>query len=155
MRTTALLLYLLAQAAGQPPFRTGIDLVEVDVVVSDKQGRPVRGLTRDDFEVLEDGKTMKVEAFTAIDLPAAAAGEVLPGADRSGTSIASNDQADEGRLLLIVMDDYHVAFDAGRVAASRSIARRLVERMGPSDQAAVVVPSGRKNAQADFTSDKS
>jgi VWFA-related protein len=155
MRTSALLLCFLAQAAAQPTFRTGINLVDVDVVVSDKDGRPVRGLTRDDFEVLEDGKRVTVEAFTAVDLPAAPPGQALAAADRSGVSIASNDQAEEGRLLLIVMDDYHVSFDAGRAAASRAIARRLVERMGPSDQAAVIVSSGRKNAQAEFTSDKS
>ena len=70
-------------------------------------------------------------------------------------SLASNDQQDEGRILLIVMDDYHVSFDAGRVAASRAIARRLVERMGPWDQAAVISTSGRSSAQAEFTSDKS
>ena len=52
------------------------------------------------------------------------------------------------------MDDYHVSFDAGRVAASKAIARRLVERMGPWDQAAVISTSGRSSAQAEFTSDR-
>ena len=54
MRIPAVLLVLLAQAAAQPTFRSGINLVEVDVVVSDKAGQPVRGLTQDDFEILED-----------------------------------------------------------------------------------------------------
>ena len=154
MRPIALLLVMLAQAAPQPTFKSGVNLVEVDVVVTDKTGQPVRGLKREDFEVTEDGKAVTVEAFTAIDLPSAAPDAVMV-ADRSGVSLASNDQADEGRILLIVMDDYHVSFDAGRVAASRTIARRVVERMGPSDQAAVIVTSGQKNAQAEFTSDRS
>ena len=154
MRATALLLVVLAQAASQPTFKSGVNLVEVDVVVTDKAGQPVRGLRVEDFEVTEDGKIVSVETFTAIDLPAAPPGAVVAAADRSGVSLASNDQQDEGRILLIVMDDYHVSFDAGRVAASRAIARRLVERMGPWDQAAVISTSGRSSAQAEFTSDK-
>ena len=44
-------------SAQQPPsrFRAGIDLVTVDVVVLDKDGNPVPGLTRQDFAVEEDG----------------------------------------------------------------------------------------------------
>jgi VWFA-related protein len=145
---------VLAQAASQPTFKSGVNLVEVDVVVTDRAGQPVRGLRQEDFEVTEDGKAVRVETFTAIDLPAAPPGAVVPTADRSGVSLAANDQEEEGRILLIVMDDYHVSFDAGRVAASRAIARRLVERMGPWDQAAVVSTSGRTSAQAEFTSDR-
>ena len=150
----ALLLVMLAQAASQPTFKSGVNLVEVDVVVTDKAGQPVRGLRQEDFEITEDGKAVTVETFTAIDLPAAPPGTVVAAPDRSGSSLASNDQADEGRILLIVMDDYHVSFDAGRLAASKTIARRLVERMGPWDQAAVISTSGRTVAQAEFTSDR-
>ena len=80
MRATALLLVVLAQAASQPTFKSGVNLVEVDVVVTDKSGQPVRGL-RVDFEVTEDGKIVSVETFTAIDLPAAPPGAVVAAAD--------------------------------------------------------------------------
>jgi VWFA-related protein len=154
MKFTALLLVLLAQTAAQPTFKSGVNFVEVDVVVTDRAGEPVRGLRRQDFEVFEDGKPVEVTTFTAVDLPAADPAATIPAADRSGTALASNDQAEDGRVMLIVMDDYHVSFDAGRAASSRAIARKLVERMGPSDLAAVVSTSGRQNAQAEFTSDK-
>src|SRR5688572_19145670 len=39
-----------AQAPQQPTFRTGVQLIEVDVRVFDKDGRFVTDLTRDDFE---------------------------------------------------------------------------------------------------------
>ena len=154
MKPTALLLVLLAQAAAQPTFKSGVNFVEVDVIVTDRAGVPVRGLRRQDFEVLEDGKPVEAITFTAVDLPAADPEAVIPAADRSGAAVASNDQAADGRVLLIVMDDYHVSFDAGRAASSRAIARKLVERMGPSDLAAVVSTSGRQSTQAEFTSDK-
>jgi VWFA-related protein len=56
--------------------------------------------------------------------------------------------------MLVILDDYHVSFDAGRAALSRAAARRMVERMGPSDLAAVMATSGRSSMQAEFTSDK-
>ena len=51
----------------QPTFRTGVDLVSVTAVVSDKGGRPVRELTRDDFQVFDDGEPRPVIEFWADD----------------------------------------------------------------------------------------
>src|SRR5947207_12497985 len=56
-----------AQSSDQPPpqpppqFRTGINFVRVDVIVSDKSGNPVGDLKAEDFEVSEEGKPQKVE----------------------------------------------------------------------------------------------
>ena len=43
-----------------PIFRSGLNLVLVDAVVRDKSGAVVRGLTADDFELLEDGVRQKI-----------------------------------------------------------------------------------------------
>ena len=54
----------------QPPtFRTGVDAVQLDVSVLDKERRPVRGLTAADFTVLEDGKPRQIVGFSAVELP--------------------------------------------------------------------------------------
>jgi Ca-activated chloride channel family protein len=53
--------------AAQQPFRVGIELVHFGVVVTDRQGAPVTGLTVDDFEVLERGKPQRVKFFSASD----------------------------------------------------------------------------------------
>lgn len=149
------LLLLLAQTPSQPPtFKTGVNLVEVDLVVIGSDGRPVRGLTQEDFEITEDGKAVEIATFSAVDLPAAPAGETISPPVRSGTAAATNDYPDDGRVILIVLDDYHVSFDAGRFAVSKAVARRLVERLGPSDQAAVITSSGQRSGQAEFTTDK-
>src|SRR5581483_3494470 len=44
-----------AQTPGTPTFRSSVNYVDVDVTVTDAQGRFVGDLSRDDFEVLEDG----------------------------------------------------------------------------------------------------
>ena len=47
----------------QPVYRTGVDLVEVSVLVRDGEGRFVRGLDRTAFEILEEGVRQEIQAF--------------------------------------------------------------------------------------------
>src|SRR5688572_2692455 len=54
-------------AQQQPVFRTGVQVVEVDARVFDAAGRFVTTLTRDDFEVLEDGVPQTVTFLTLVD----------------------------------------------------------------------------------------
>jgi Ca-activated chloride channel homolog len=54
-------------AAAQQTFRTAIDLVHFGVVVTDKQGSPITGLTADDFEIKEAGKPQTIKFFNAGD----------------------------------------------------------------------------------------
>ena len=58
-----------ASALHQAPttFRTGVDLVSVTAVVRDSKGRPVRNLSRDDFQVFERGKARRIVDFKASD----------------------------------------------------------------------------------------
>jgi Ca-activated chloride channel family protein len=57
----------LTPGAQQPTFRAAVDLVHFPVTVVDKQGKPVLGLTRDDFEVIEAGKKQSLQFFAAGD----------------------------------------------------------------------------------------
>ena len=151
-------LFLLAAQQPQPSrpvFKANATMVEVDVVATDTSGRPVRGLGREDFEVLEDGTPVDIVTFSAIDVPDVPHAVTPAPQDRSGSSFASNDQTGDARLLLIVLDDVQVSFTAGRMAIAKSAARRAVERLGPADLAGVLTTSGRLGGQAEFTTDKS
>lgn len=55
----------LTVSAQQPTFRAAVDLVHFGVTVVDKQGKPIAGLTKDDFEVVESGKKQSVQYFSA------------------------------------------------------------------------------------------
>jgi hypothetical protein len=65
------LLLLGATAASQSPqrptFSSRSDLVLVDVVVTDRRNRPIRGLTAADFVVKEDGAIRPIVAFEAVE----------------------------------------------------------------------------------------
>ena len=50
-----------------PRFRTEVAAVLVDVLVLDEQGRPMAGLRREDFRVLEDGALQEIDNFDIID----------------------------------------------------------------------------------------
>lgn len=44
-------------------FRSGQNLILVDVTVRDKKGQPIDGLKISDFEILENGKTQEIDTF--------------------------------------------------------------------------------------------
>ena len=52
----------------QPPaFRSGVELVSVDVQVVDKRGQPITGLKPEQFEVTIDGRKRQVASAQLID----------------------------------------------------------------------------------------
>src|SRR3954471_24660215 len=69
-RAVLIALFAVAAAsvgAAQQTFRTEVDLVHFGVVVTDKQGAPINGLTADDFEIKEAGKPQTIKFFAAGD----------------------------------------------------------------------------------------
>jgi len=78
-RCAAILLILALTSAGsaagpaQPQFSTRVTQVEVYATVTDKVGRPVKGLQADDFVVLEDDLPQEVTTFMGGDFPASVA----------------------------------------------------------------------------------
>ena len=70
-------------AAGQPDrpvFRSGVHVVEIDVRVFDSEGRFVTDLTRDDFELLEDGVPQPLQTLFLVGSPHTDAGGLPPDA---------------------------------------------------------------------------
>ena len=79
----------LNHLTGQTPtdqeiVRFGTNEVRLDIVVKDKKGRPIKGLTASDFEVLEDGVNQKIESFRFVN-------RERPQAEDRNTSLASNE----------------------------------------------------------------
>lgn len=62
-----IVLTLTGALYAQQVFRSSVDLVHFGVVVTDKDGAPVLGLTPEDFEIVEDGKTQSIKFFAGGD----------------------------------------------------------------------------------------
>ena len=116
-----------------PRFRSGVDLVDVDVSVLDDNRLPVRGLTVDDFTILEDGEPRPIVAFSAVELPP----RRRPDAEWMAVvapDVASNDLQHEGRLVVILIDQ---SIRPEELPASVAIAEAVVDQLRPGDLAAV------------------
>jgi VWFA-related protein len=119
----AALAMVVAVSAGlggqqRPQFRGGVDLVEVDAVATDRDGHVVRGLSRDDFAIFEDGQPMAIKTFAAID------------ADRARVDA-------EGRLVVLLLDNVVTA--PVWTTHIKTIAHDFANHMSPHDVAAVVM----------------
>jgi VWFA-related protein len=140
------------QPAQQPTFTVSVNFVDVDVTVTDAEGKFVTGLTPDDFELLEDGKPQKIETFSYIELPVASPNRRAKVGRPVPADVRSNRAAESGRVYIMVLDDLNVA--PLRTGIVRKHARDFIEQhLGPNDLTAVVVTSGRKDAAQEFTSD--
>ena len=144
------------QVPQRPTFQGGVDLVQLDVVVLDKNLRPVTGLTANDFTLLEDGQPRPIAAFSAVtlpDVPPLAAGTAAWTRDVA-PDVVTNTRADEGRLVVIMMDRSIPA--GGPTLTARKIAKNAVDALGPNDLAAVVHSSGfaHEGLSQNFTGDK-
>ena len=143
------------QQQGQPSFRSRLDLVHLDVSVLDRDRKPVRGLTAADFVVLEDGKPQPVSVFSAIDVPAPPSDPPAKWAQAISPDTQTNEAAEqpEGRLFVILIDDAMLPPEPGAIKNAKKIARGIVDRMGPLDQAAVVYTYELQHSQ-NFTHDR-
>jgi VWFA-related protein len=136
----------------QPPvtFRSEINYVEVDARVLDGQGAFVPGLTAADFQVLEDGKPQKVDAFSFINIPVERQARPLFAKAPIERDVADNITGYDGRVYVIVLDDQHT--HPLRSQRLKVAARQFVTRyMGANDTAAIVYTSGRADVAQEFT----
>lgn len=133
------------------PIRVEIDVVQVDVTVTDQEGRFVRDLRPEDFEVYEDGKRQQISTLSLVDLPVESRVLADPtGASHVEPDVRSNVADAAGRVYVILLDDLHV--HPLRSARVKEAARQFIERhVGPNDLAAVLHTSGRAEASQEFT----
>ena len=136
----------------QPTFKAQVEYVEVDVLVTDQQGNFVRGLNKEDFQVLEDGKPQTVSTFTLVDIPVERFDRPLGAALPIDPDVRSNERPFDGRVYVMVIDDLHTNF--ARSERVKRAARLFVQRyLGANDLMAVVHTRG-SDAGQEFTNSK-
>ena len=106
---------LATTAAAQ--FSTSTTLVEVYVTVTDSAGRPVRGLTQGDFEILEDNTPQQISAFAAGDFPLRVALAIDRSFSMAGEPLRASKRAARAFLSALRPNDESVILGIGsRVA---------------------------------------
>src|ERR1044071_8425055 len=171
--TLGLMFSLLAPAAGrQTPVeprqqsapdedevvRISTNLVQVDAVVTDGDGRQVTDLDARDFEILEDGKPQTITNFSYVSLGGPEAHATPAPARRKDREFIPPPPArlrpeQVRRTLALVVDDLSLSFES-TVFVRRALNKFIDEQMQPGDLAAVIMTSAGSGALQQFTADR-
>jgi VWFA-related protein len=129
---------LTSSLAAQYSERVDVSIASIDVVVRDKAGNLVRGLTKDDFEIYEDGKLQKITNFSAIDVR-------VPGEEPSNETAAAESapesapaKAVHSPRLLVLLFDVQAIDPASRQEFFRAIRTFVDTAMRQGDFATVL-----------------
>jgi Ca-activated chloride channel homolog len=115
-----------AAPAQQPMFSTRVTQVEVYATVTGRDGRAIKGLSADDFTVLEDGVPQKITTFVGGDFPAAVALAIDRSFSMTGTPLT----------------------------VARTAGRAFVASLRPDDRAMLISISGEVDVLAPLDADK-
>jgi VWFA-related protein len=133
--------------------RVYTELVQTDVMVFDKQGRFVDGLTKENFELRIDGKPRTIQAFEKI--TAGSDEEAQLAAARGATTVNLKRPVplDRGRIVFFFLDDFHMDLPGLR-AAKKVITTFVDKQMGQNDQAAIASATGQLGFLQQLTTDR-
>jgi len=154
----------VAQQTPRPVFRSDVNLVVVDVVVRDRRGAVVRGLTAADFEVREDDKPQQVTSFDVEEVatapqPATPSPQLLtPGTPAPSTTSATATPVRReelaGRRLIVLLFDLSSMQPEELERATRAAADYVDHQMSDADLVAITTIDTTLKVVADFTGDR-
>ena len=127
-----------AADAGTPSFPSQVELVTVDLVVTDKKGTPLSDLTAADLRITEDGDPQSIVSFESVQLPAA------PSATpKAPPRLSTNTEPESrtGRTFVIVFDTIHLA-PAQAHRAKGAVAEFLKNGVREGDRVTLVGTGG-------------
>ncbi len=127
-----------------------VNVVNVEVVVTDRDGRPVRGLERGDFTLLVDGDEVEISNFFEV-AGGRTAGEAEAAPDPGAASLLP--RPDTERLQLVVLVDERNLNPANRNEIFRNLRDYLATELLPSDQVLLVRLSDGVEIVQPFTND--
>ena len=122
-------------------FRTSTRLVQVPVVVTDKSGRHIPSLPKDQFEILEDGKERKIATFEEVEIAADKA-RVLPPAPPGVFRNAGIEIREPHAVTVIAVDTVNTPF-LDQANARRVLARYLAHNLSAGHMLAMVLMSSK------------
>ena len=158
----ALFLAMLVVVAGQQPtpappqtFRSGTQIVEVDVRVLGRDGRFVTDLGPADFEIAEDGVAQKIQAVTLISgappAPPVPPAPSAPSAPQGPPASVAPSAPRPSQTWLFVFDTGHLS-PGGLTRTRDAVAKFIAERFQQGDLGGVVADGKMINNR--LTSDR-
>jgi VWFA-related protein len=139
--------------------RITTNLVQTDVLVTDKDGNQVTDLSANDFELLQDGKPQKITSFAYINTATSTQPASIVANRNSKTTIVPPPvrvrPGNAGRLITFIVDDGNCAAShQGMIAAEEGLEKFVKEQMQPDDLVAVYQTRSGSSVFQQYTSDK-
>src|ERR1700741_881088 len=133
--------------------RVYTELVQTDVMVFDKQGKFVNGLTPDNFELRVDGKTRPIQPFELITEGSDEESQLAAARGATTINLKRPVPLDRGRIVFFYLDDFHMDL-FGMTSAKKVITQFIEKEMGQNDQAAIASATGQIGFLQQLTSDR-
>jgi len=133
--------------------RVYTELVQTDVMVFDKSGKFVNGLTPENFELRVDGKPRPIQAFEQIVAGSNEESQLAAARGATTVNLKRPVPLDRGRIVFFYIDDLHM--DLSSVQATKKTITSFIEKdMGQNDQAAITSASGQIGFLQQLTNDR-
>jgi VWFA-related protein len=144
---------------GKATIRSTVNLVEIDVQVTNRDGKPVKGLKQEQFSVTEDGKAQNISTFEYNDIErveTAGKGEEAPITVPLGTVTSPEEikTAVRDHRMIVMFFDLTSLQAEDLLRSTRAAQKYLQEQMTPADLVAVVAFGNTLKIVANFTNDR-
>jgi len=126
------------------------DLVQFDVLVTNKFGTPITDLEKEDFELVESGKAQEISFFSFVN-PSEPQPEYSTDPRRAADALPARNSAD--RTIFLILDPNFIG--RGRYAVVyRALSKLINEELLPGDQVAIFTTNGKLPGFQQATRDK-
>lgn len=137
-------------AQSAPALRVTTRLVQISVVVHDKQGEPITGLTKDDFVVLDEKKPQAIQVFSmqTNQVPQHSPGPLPPDTYTNRLQERSDTPAS---VTVVLLDGLNTRFEDQTYARQQVV--KFLQQIQPLDRVALYALGREVRVLHDFTSD--
>jgi|GEM_PF-4137394 len=119
-------------------FRVNVNLVSVNVNVTDKQGLPITDLREKDLQILDNGVPQKIAVFRVETIP----GTATPVPNQGPNTPAPPAPTAASRKVILFVDDYNTSFE-NLVYVRKAGEQFIRTSLGPTDFVALITASGQ------------
>jgi VWFA-related protein len=132
-------------------YKVVVDLVLVNVSVTDKSGHSINDLTQNDFQVFEEGVPQQISVFTVEAAPGVAVPVPPMPKEEKGATVTPPSVMPLSRKMILFVDDRHIQFE--NLTRLKNAGEAFIRSsLGPNDMVALITASGTHPTE--FTKDR-
>ncbi len=146
---------------GKATIRSTVSLVEIDVQVTDRDGKPVKGLKQEQFSVTEDGKAQRVSTFEYNDIEQVETagkstndGEPITHSNGRGKFAGGSQTIVHDHRMIVLFFDLTSLQPEDLLRSTRAAEKYIREQMTPADLVGIMAFGNTLKVVANFTNDR-